>query len=341
MSRARLALPLLFLASAASACTTTNGPHQPVHLVVTQGGEPFVELPTGISVGPNGYCGQDLAPPLSFDGRFAAWSEPGPQPLHVVDTDAGTVATYPAGKLTRGHLALLELDGYRPSVTLVDLRNGTSRAVAAPANASFVGNFEGAVVARSQGARVSVLDPVRAAWLLLDAPLPAGHVDVRHASPEWLVLAGGDRFVSYRVATGEATAVRNATWAILGLRGDRLYVGGYGGGSGDTTAAPLPWSEWSVRLPDGGDRQPGGLPPVTAGGRTASFRVVDGTTSTGTSGTPAQDPAAERTGQAFVPATPALTPISEDAAAHTAAAGGTAGIALLAVAALAMRRRLP
>lgn len=334
-----------------AACTSSAGPHQAVRFVATEDGRTVLDLPTGIRVGPNGLCGYDTTPPLAFDGRFAAWSEP--TSLRVVDVATGVTSTHPPGVLTSGRLALLPLDGWRPNVTLVDLANGTSRQVGAPAGSSFVGNFPGAVVAVSGSGGVSVLDPVTGAWRLQEAPAPAaGHLDVYTANRDWVILfqPGTPTGVwSLEVATGRTSAVADAQGHVDGIRGDRLYVSLPSAPSWypSTTTPPPGDRAWSVRLPAGTDRQAGEMPPLAPppGNRTVFFRVMGTGTEAPSSGSTFPGTGVTTAGMAGADGITAATGLTTttspaETASRAAVAVGGALLVLLGAGA-ALRRRLP
>ena len=209
MTRAWLAGPVLVLLLAVVAvpqgvaCTSTYGPFQGLRFVAKEGEAVLVDLPTSLQVGPNGLCGHQGPPRLSFDGRFAAWLQG--DGLHVVDVDTGKEAVHPRGVLTEGHVAFLEDGG--PRATLLDLAAGTSQVVEAPAGQSFVASFEGAVVARGLDplggpTNVSVLDPVAGTWLLHMAELPQGDSDPRAGSKDWIVFGHAESMRVLRAADG-------------------------------------------------------------------------------------------------------------------------------------------
>lgn len=283
-----LALLGLALAPGVQACTSTRGPYQSVRFTATEQGVTVLDIPTSIQVGPNGLCGYDGTPPLSFDGRFAAW--PTAQGLHVVDVTNGTQQDLGRGVLTRGHAALLEADGLRPTVTILDLANKTSHPVDAPTGQSFVHNAEGAVVALGAGpsggeVRVSVLDPASGLWLIADAQVFTDDGDVQAASRDWVVLGDDQEATLLRLANGEVLHFA-PQGQVTGIDGDRLYLRAPSGTNTWTSMGAQTWRTWSIHLPDASDVVEGDVPPqhTTVGGRSVAF-VVQSTNTNGPSTT--------------------------------------------------------
>lgn len=252
-----------------------------MRFVATENGTTILDVPTNIRVGPNGLCGYDGPPPLSFDGHYAAW--PTVHGLHVVDVTTGQESDYATGVFFAGSVALLPDDGLRTNVTLLDLSTGVTRVVEAPAGQSFIANFPGAVVARElptatgqQQAepRISVLDPVSGTWLIDGQVVPGGGATAHAGSHDWIVFGDETQAAVLEVRTGAVTVL--ATHGRpYGIDGDRLYL--TGPASQTSTGAWASMVTWSVALPGGGDRMEGGLPQHhVVGNRTVAF-VAQGT----------------------------------------------------------------